>query len=94
MLPRRHAQGNKVYYSPEFRAFAEKFGIVWDIGTVELNIHLTVDEMVITQTYKGSVEKENEQEPVETPTVHTGSFRAFIPPVSGASFKPKHTAEK
>lgn len=44
--------GREVYNSPEFQALAKKFGIVWDLQTSDMTIHLSVDELIVTQSYR------------------------------------------
>lgn len=41
-----------VYKSPEFRTFCERFGIAWELGTVDLTIELPCKGlMTVTQKY-------------------------------------------
>lgn len=48
-------QSHEVYLSPEFEAFCKRFGILWDLRTVNMTIELPVGEaMVIKQTYRGT----------------------------------------
>lgn len=53
--PIAHIAGYDVYNSPEFEAFARKFGIAWDLNTVNMTIHLPADgPMSVIQEYRGS----------------------------------------
>lgn len=47
------AQTYEVYSSKEFRAFCEKFGIAYDLGTVNITIHLPLDGLMsVVQEYR------------------------------------------
>ncbi len=62
-----------VYRSPEFQAFAERFGIAVGLRTTDLTIHLPTDGMMtVTQTYQASVDK---TEPIDTTTQWNRTWR-------------------
>lgn len=47
--------GYTVYQWPEFRDFARRLGVMWDMRTIDLTIHIAEGECVkITQRYAGA----------------------------------------
>jgi hypothetical protein len=48
------ALGHDVYHWPEFKAFATRLGIPWDLGTVFVTIELPLEgPVMITHKYQG-----------------------------------------
>jgi hypothetical protein len=73
-VPKRFISGYEVYQSDEFQALCRKFGIVYDIATMDITIHLKMDEFFVTQTYRPERPKA-----VETTSMHNKEFRTFVP---------------
>lgn len=67
--------GLEVYQWPEFIALCDKLGIDWNLSTKELTIKLTVDDVLITQSFVP-------QKPfLDTTTLHNKEWMTKEPPV-------------
>lgn len=75
-------EGNDVYHWPEFKAFAARLGIAWDMATTDLVIEMSLEKCVrITHTYRGTDTSDWE----ETTTMHNKEYRTFrVPPKPSA----------
>lgn len=74
----RPVDGYEVFHWPEFRAFARRLGIVWDLHTREITFTLREGEaVVIKQDYLG-MEARNPNP--DTTTLHNQQLRTSLPP--------------
>lgn len=73
---RRHVSGYEVYSSPEFRALCDRFGIAFDLRTVDITLKLTEDHFTVTQTYRASKAM---GDAIDTTNLHNKEFRTKEP---------------
>ena len=74
---KKHLYGRDVWLSPEFKAFCERFGIPHDLRTLDMTIRITMEEMVVTQTYRGAEADPNK--PVNTSNLHNKQWETKVP---------------
>lgn len=86
---------HEVYRSDEFKAFCQRFGIAWELGTTELVIYIPNEgTLEVLQNYRpmsirpgikffpvpGSASKdESKSDVIETTTKHNQVVRTFQP---------------
>ena len=49
--PVHRMSGFQLYSTPEFKALCQLIGIAWELQTIDLTIHMTMDKIVVTQSY-------------------------------------------
>lgn len=66
----------EVYKSPEFQAFCKRFGIAWDLATLDLVITFKRDSLLeVSQVYVLRPEKDV----VDTTNAHNREYETSVP---------------
>jgi hypothetical protein len=80
-MPQKLVLAKDVYQWPEFKAFAERLGIVWEASTVSITITLPTDGLIeVSHQFQATDKGPTSDEPqkVETTNLHNAEYRTFI----------------